>query len=801
MRRGQWSLLLVAICLLAYWGYAANPFLVYRDNDYITQNYLVRAGFSPAVIGVTFRTYSTGLWHPVAWLSHMLDYQLFGLSPTGHHWTSILLHTGNSVLLFWLLVRTTNRTGLSLLTAVLFACHPIQVDTVAWVAQRKTIVGVFGSLLALHVFASYVRSGKRRHWVGFTLLGTLGMFASPALITLPLVMLLLDFWPLGRLPGHNGEPDARTEGQVVATNDRKMPESWRRLILEKLPLFLVSLLVGWQTVMAQEGNLLPSDIYPMGQRFDLAVVGYLSYLGRMWWPFWLGVEYPAGPVADWIVLVSGFSLVGVTAAVFVFRRQAPGLFVGWLWFLLALAPMSGIVQFARWSTADRLIYWPSIGIFLGVGWLAATLCAGSLGRRAAGISLAIAVVIGYIALDWRRQEDWKDSQSLFASALKARPDNATMHYRLGILLGDAGNYGQALEHFESARSLEPESLTVRMAVARSLIGVGKVRDAVREYNDILKINPEHADAYVGRGLAMATEGRFEEAIYNYQAALDLESNAPDLLSNLGVAYLRAGQLDRAEKLLYRAITEDPFNPRSRIGYGTVLAAAEDYEGAIKEFEEAARLDPSSADPLHHIANTLKKKGDIAAAEAKYREAIAKDPGFDPPRLSLALMLLEQQRQEEAIAVLEETLKVAPQNSEAAYLLGGMLVDAGEVERGLREFRRAVSLRDNWPEALNALAWILATHPDPLLRNGFEAVTYAERANRLTGQNRPVYIDTLAAAYAEDGKFDEAIRAAKVAIGLAREKGEIKQIDAMEQRLALYQQEQPYHSPPNSAKDE
>lgn len=546
-------------------------FVNYDDDLYVSANAHVQRGLTWDGVRWALTTTHSAHWHPVTWLSLMADAEWSGRSPAGYHVTNLLLHIVNTVLLFRLLATLTAAPWPSAWVAALFALHPLHVESVAWIAERKDVLSGLFWLLTLGAYARYVRTGHRG-WFGLTTLWlALGLMAKPMGVTLPFVMLLLDVWPLRRRPG----------------------TSWGRLVREKLPLFALAGASGWITVVAgQEAQMSLAQV-PVGQRLATAVVAGATYLQKMFWPVDLGCLYPHPGHWSWsTVAAAGLVLLGVTLLAIRTRRRAPAVWVGWCWYLGTLVPVSGLVQVGSQAFADRYTYLPLIGVWMAVAW---GLVDWTAGRAAARTVLAVAgaLTVAACALVSARQVAvWRDSVTLFEHALRVNPANPVAHLNLGEALEARGQAVAAAEHYRAA----------------------------------LRLRPDYAEAHFNLANVLAADAATRsEAVRHYTAAIQLQPHYPKAHTNLGNAWLQAGQSTAAERHYREALTQDPGQVEARHNLGMALAAQGRFQEAIPHYDAALRAWPESVDVRLNLARALWGAGQPAAAAVQCREALRLAP--------------------------------------------------------------------------------------------------------------------------------------------------------------------------------
>jgi tetratricopeptide (TPR) repeat protein len=571
------ALLLVLGTLAVYLPAAHHGFSLYDDNDYVTDNPMVENGLTWAGIKWAFTTCHASNWHPLTWLSHMADCQFFSLDAGMHHSVNVLFHAANSVLLLLLLMRWTNAVWPGAFAAALFAWHPLHVESVAWVAERKDVLSTFFALLTLLAYTKAVTGGKCqvtgkkasrafimspviRHLplLPALLFFALGLMAKPMLVTLPFVMLLLDYWPLKRL-------EVQNSGFRV-----------RRLVLEKIPFFALSAASCVITFLAQHhgGAVVSLENVPLHYRLENVPVAYAGYLLKMAWPANLAVFYPLNPPSPWELAAAVAAVVAISWLAWEVRRPRPYWLVGWLWFLGTLVPVIGLVQVGGAALADRYTYFPSIGIFLAA---ALGLRDGAERFRISNRIVGTAAALGLaacLALTLRQLNFWQDDVTLFSHAIAVTRNNDTAHLNLGFALEKAGRKDEALAEYRAALKLNPDRAETHNNLANLLGDTGHPDEALAEYQEALRIDPNHVASHNNYGTALVELGRFDEAMKQYAAAarLDPADWHPPYLA--GKALLKQGRDPEAIPYFRQAVQLDPNNPRVLTFLAQVLASDE-----------------------------------------------------------------------------------------------------------------------------------------------------------------------------------------------------------------------------------
>jgi tetratricopeptide (TPR) repeat protein len=726
-------LLLVLTTLAAYWPLRFCGFINFDDPLYVTNNPHVFHGLTFGGLRWAFTAMHSANWHPLTWLSHMLDCQIFGDNPPAHHLVNLFFHVAATLLLFWILKRMTQCELRSAFVAGFFALHPLHVESVAWVAERKDVLSGLFFMLTIWAYVAYakreksedrnpkpeylpvghnpkaeirkdapvpkVRVSRFSHLPSsiFYLLALLlfacGLMSKPTLVTLPFVLLLLDYWPLRRL----GVGELRVEGSasesaVHDSNFKVQPSKFVPQLIEKLPFLALSAASCAVTIIAQSkgGAVVSEDMIPFRWRTLNAIVAYATYLAQTVWPHNLAVFYPHPGV--WPVAIVSGSLVlllGISLLVARAGMRRPYLVVGWLWYLGMLVPVIGLMQVGSQAMADRYTYLPVVGIFIMIVWGVADLR--SVWPRAkTALTLAGGLALGACLIATNLQvRYWQDSLTLFQHALKVEPESALAQRNLGQALSQWGRQEEAIVHFQKA----------------------------------LELKPDFAMAQVNLGDSLNLLGKLDEAMTHYRQALDLKP---------------------------------------------------EYEAAH-----------------YKLANALALKGALADAEVHFQTALRYKPDYAEAHTKLANLLVLQGRAAEAMEHYYDAIKLNPDYQEGFYYLAATLARQKKLESAVTYLRVAIKLKPDDPVSLNDLAWILATADRPRIRDLNEAITLARRACELSRQENPKYLDTLAVAYSETRRFAEAIETTRRAVAAAETTGQKKLAEIIQGRLKFYEQGRTY----------
>jgi tetratricopeptide (TPR) repeat protein len=560
-----------------------------------------------------------------------------------------------------------------------FALHPLHVESVAWVAERKDLLSGFFWMLTIAAYLRYSKRLERRWYLGTLLIFALGLMTKPMLVTLPFVLLLLDYWPLGRFKND----------LVVKDNNRRI---FYRLIREKAPFFVLSVASSVIALVVQQtaGAVKDIHILPLNIRIANAAVSYVGYIWKMIWPSNLAVFYPhpGDKLAIWQGIIAGLALVGISILVVQLARSYKYLLVGWFWYLGTLVPVIGLVQVGDQAMADRYTYLSSIGIFVIASWGAAELSAKWRSRKIM-LGISAGVVLAALFVCTRMQARyWHNSVTLFEHALQVTADNGTARNNLGYAIQSQGKINEAIIHYRRALQLEPDIAAAHNNLGLALQSQGKLDEAIEHYQCALQLNPDYAKAHHNLGYAFRSQGRLDEAISHYNRALELKPELAETHNNVGNLLQSQGKLDEA----------------------------------VSHDRQAVQLKPDFAEAHYNLANTLQSQGKLDEALSHYQQAMLAKP--------------------------------------------------------------------DWPLPIDSIAWILATHPDPRMRDPGQAIALAERAAGLTGYQNATILRTLAAAYAAAGQFDRAAAIAQKCLDSASASHDSKLADYFRKQLEFYKNLKP-----------
>jgi tetratricopeptide (TPR) repeat protein len=692
---------LAAVVAAIYGQVARNQFVSLDDDVYVLANKIVARGLSRDGLVWAFTHFHAANWHPLTWLSHMLDCQLFGATQQAagaHHLVSVGLHAASAILLFLSLRRMTGALWPSAFVSGLFAVHPLRVESVAWASERKDVLSGFFFMLTLLAYARYAKRPRVGAYLCVLGSALLGLLSKPMLVTLPFVLLLLDFWPLHRWSFRASPPH---HGRRGASSGSPAPGPWplRRLLLEKAPLFLAAAGVGLMTVRAQEtgGAVSNLETIPFAWRVVTAAIAYVTYLWKTLWPSSLAPLYihPAtlrsADIKGFVVpsVAAILFLAIVTAVVVRSARLRPYCLTGWLWFLGMLVPVIGLTQVGVQSWADRYAYLPLVGAYIMVAWGVGDLVARRPQLRVSAGVAALASLLAYGAAAHAQVRMWHDSRRLFEHSLRVTSNNWLIENNLGAVLA-----------FSDPKSDE----------------------ARRHFEEALRVNPNFPDTHSNLAAVLWNQGARAEARRHWEAALALR----------------------------------PDHPAARIGLGAFLAREGKFAEARREFELVLRLDPTNADAHNNLADALLAQGLRAEAGRHWDATLRLQPDNVRARIGQGNLRAKEGKIEEARVLLEQAVSLEPKNADAHANLGMLLAGSGKLDEAHAHLEEALRLDPRSALAQHALARWLATAPDPLKRDPKRALKLAHEAATQTEFRRPEMLATLAAAYAAAGDFRQAV---------------------------------------------
>ena len=599
---------LAAATLVAFEGVRSNDFVHYDDDKYITSNEYVQKGLSFESIKWAFTTWYQGNWHPLTWTSHLIDSTVLGMEPAGHHLVSVGFHITNVILLFLILKKMTGAIWPSAFVAAVFGLHPLGVESVAWVAERKNVLSNFFAFLTIWAYLWYSQKPGWRRYAVIAVLFAAGLLSKSMLVTLPFVLILLDYWPMGRFGGLKG---------------------WRwlwRAIVDKSPLLAMSAAFCVVTYFAQVNAGAATDMVslPIGLRVSNALISYVRYIGKLFYPTPLAVLYPLDIRGYSWVEIGGclVLLLAVTTVVILERRRRRFLLTGWLWYLGTLVPVIGLVQVGVQAMADRYMYLPGIGIYIIVAWLASE---ASVKLRLPKIVPAITgmVILVALLLITRTQVGyWKNSESLFLHSLGVTTNNYVMHNNYGEVLKHSGRLDEAIDNFRRALAIRPMLIDVHDKLACALQDKGQDAEAAAEFELVLRAKPDKIDTRNSFGVALVQIKQYDKAIEQFTRVLTEDPCRVSALNNLYKVGVENGKIDKVKDVIWRLQVKDPNNFEFCQKAGLIYGIQGNIDAAIEQLEKACRLSNYQvAEPMAFLSQAYAAKKDMKRAIETAQKAI------------------------------------------------------------------------------------------------------------------------------------------------------------------------------------
>ena len=594
---------LITGTIIAYEPMRHNGFVNYDDDEYVLECPQVKQGLTFETLRWAFTASYACNWHPLTWLSHMLDWQLFGLNACGHHFTNLVFHIANTLLFFLILKRMTGAFWPSAFAAAIFAVHPLQVESAAWAAERKNVLSGLFWLLTIAAYIKYTEKPKAGRYIVLLLVYLLCILTKPTVVVVPFVLLLLDFWPLQRI----------SRGTIS------------KLIIEKIPLFLFAGFLSVVTVLAQKsgGAIKTMPHFTFGFRLENATVSYISYLFKMVYPVNLAVFYPyPGPkIALWPPILAFIALAAITVIMFYFGLRRRYLIMGWLWYVGTLVPVIGLIQAGDQAMADRYMYLPMIGLLI--------IAAGIMSEAAKKwryVLFVMSAVIFFVLMIMTRNQVryWQDEFTLFGHAINVTKDNEKMHYNIGYAFQRSGQFEKAIEHYGQALRIEPGDFRAMNSLGVSLLSEGETDEALDIFEKAVQLNDHYISAMNNLGFALREKGRVDEALQKWQQVLAIEPGQPQAHYNIGVTIFNSGRYDEAiehfNKSLEKKKDWDVYNY-----LGAAYTALGQFNPALDSYNEAIKLKPGDINIESNIALTLASMGRTEQAVQIWRSIFAKDP--------------------------------------------------------------------------------------------------------------------------------------------------------------------------------
>jgi len=686
-------LVLAAGTFILYWPITHDGFTNFDDDGYITGNPHVTGGVTWPAIVWAFKSGYAANWHPLTWISHMIDCQFYGLNPAGHHLTNIILHTANTLLLFILLNMMTGAVWRSAFVAALFAWHPMHVESVAWAAERKDVLSAFFWMLTLIAYAKYAETPKATgrpvpNYCFALFFFACGLMSKPMVVTLPFVLLLLDFWPL----------------------ERFNTSSARRLVIEKIPFLALSFCASVVTYIVQKtGGAVSADTFSF--RIANALWAYVRYIAKIFWPTKLAIVYPFPGYSLAVPAVTAALLLAICSFAFIFfARRRPYLFTGWFWFLGTLVPVIGIVAVGSASMADRYSYLPGIGLFILVTWGLSDLFQSPRGKIFLAVA-GIAALAACVALTSFQIIYWRNSVTLFSHALDVTTDNYVADACLGQALDATGEDQEALEYCRAAVKLDPDYAPGQFFLGTVLWKLGDTNGAFDCLNTAARALPHDAGFQYNLGKFLLEHGSPNKAAERFNAALKINPDFAEAHNALGKTLLRQGKTKEAADQLAQAVALEPRNAQFHYDLGTVLLANSQSALAADEFSEAVSLEPDFALAQENLAVALAAQGKLDEAITHFAKVVQLQPNDAEGYFNLGLAYLNNRQPAEAETQFTEELRLAPNETKGYYRLAQAEAQQNKLPDAAANYHQALRLTPDFPDAKKELDEILAAHPE------------------------------------------------------------------------------------------
>ena len=599
-------LLLIASTLAVYWQLWHQEFINFDDDYYVTNNPYLQRGLTLEGIAWAFTDIRQAtLWHPLTWLSLLLDHHFYGLNAGGYKISNLLLHVSNTLLLLMLLYRMTGKLWRCAFVAAMFALHPLHVESVAWVTERKDVLSTFFWLLTAWFYLRYADHPGIKRYLLVVLTFALGLMAKPMLVTLPIVLLLIDYWPLNRFPHPRDEIlEDPSIGSTALQGKSTNPVI--RLVLEKLPLICLAVAVSLVTIIAQaKGGALLSLALPIKVRIANGMVSYISYIGKTIWPQSLSMYYPhpLDTLPMWKIAGAALLLIAITTVAVRARRKRPYLIVGWLWYLISLLPVIGLFQVGMQAMADRFTYVPGIGLFIIIAWGATDLLSGWRHRQITLSLMAGVSIAGAIILSWSQVQLWQNERTLYEHTLRVTKNNWIIETNLGASLLKIGKIDEATLHFSEALRISPDLVAPLNHLGFILLDQGKYQEASEHFLKIIQAQPYNAKAHAGLGKVLQRTGRLEEATEHLLKAVQINPYNVEAYNDLGGALIQQGRVQEAADYFSKLLQIFPDSVVGHNNMGVTLAQLGKMQEAGEHFSEALRIKPDSTEARNNLEFT------------------------------------------------------------------------------------------------------------------------------------------------------------------------------------------------------
>ncbi len=678
--------LLAAITFLVYAQVLRHDFLYFDDNLYVSANPNVKAGLSGQSINWAFTTSYAANWHPVTWLSHLLDCQLFGLNPSCHHLVNVLFHTANTLLLFALLNAMTGAVWRSAFVAAAFALHPLHIESAAWIAERKDLLSAFFGFLAILGYLQFVKKKSVKWYAVTLLLFALGLMSKPMLVTLPFVLLLLDYWPLERFTG-------------IRTNWK----NFVRLVVEKIPFFVMGVISSIVTFIVQRsgGAMATIDKLPLENRLINAVLSYGRYISKMFWPTKLAILYPMpkGAIPIWEAIVYALILIALTILIFRLSSKYKYLLMGWLWYLVTLVPVIGLVQVGSQAMADRYTYIPLIGLFIIVSFGTYDVLKNSSQQKIIIQVLSITALTVMSIVTTFQLSLWRDSISLFEHTLAVTKNNGIIYANIGACYVDTEQPEKAVDVCIKALQIRKSDSEAYCNLAAAYNKLERYEEAVQACKEAIKIKANDAKPYCNLGVSYAKLGKYKESIETFQKALLFNPDEARAYYYIGFANRNLGNYKGAIAACQKAIQLNPSDIRPYCDLGISYGEVANYTEAINTFSKALQILPNDAETYYNLGHIYQKTNRDQEAINAFEKAIRFDPNFAKAYCNLGVAYAKRGNYQKTVEVCEKAVKIDPNYAEAHFNLGISYLVAGKKDSAMEQYNILKKLNSDWADKL------------------------------------------------------------------------------------------------------
>jgi protein O-mannosyl-transferase len=739
-------LALILSITIVYSRVAGNDFINYDDSLQLTENTHVLSGL----------TWNNFLWSfgdespcsPLTWLTYTAGHSIFGLNPGPFHLLSLILHIVNSALIFFLLKKMTNEFWKSAFVGALFALHPINVESITWIAELNNVLSGLFVMLALLAYFFYTKQPDWKRYILALLVFELVLLAKPIHITLPFIFLLLDLWPLKRL---------QVERKVDPTSPWKinlLGIPVYNLLLEKIPFLILSILSLTSNLFRAEKQigLYTSEVVSFSLRVSNAIVSTIKYIGKLFWPIDLAIFYPyPSMIPLWQVAGAFFILMLVTVITIRELRQYPYYFMGWLWFLFCLAPLLGIIQTGLWpELADRYAYISYIGIFIIISWCIPDLIPRWKYSNTIIATAGSGIILGLMILTWIQVGFWKNDETLMIHALNVTENNYVAHNNLGIDFFNKGNVDGAIMHLKEAVRINPLQPVTYFNLGNALLTHNDLRGATDEYQKGLAIDPTNINANIGLGIAMKRVGNNNEALVYFNKALYIDPHNIITHIEMGKFFQEMGKAEEATKHFNEALKIDPNNISARVGLQKILLGKDGVKDQAKYYEEALRIDPNNAKAHIGLATILKNQGRIDEAENHFNDALRTNPTNIDANKELGNLLFHKGNYDVAIKHYSAALRADPHQAEVYNNLGTVFIYKGDLNKAIEYYQKSIEEKPDYAEAVKNLNNALIN------QKNLELLSMRIQQSIKANPRNPVFYTRLGDIYRQLGKYNEAI---------------------------------------------